>query len=597
MYRSQVLICGGTGCTSSGSVKIAKRLQEEIDKNGLTDEVMVVRTGCFGLCALGPIMIVYPEGTFYSMVKEEDIAEIVSEHLLKGRIVTRLVYDETVAENEIKSLKETDFYKKQHRIALRNCGVINPECIDEYIGRNGYEALGKVLKTMTPDDVIQVILDSGLRGRGGGGFPTGKKWQLARNLVKDADQKYVCCNADEGDPGAFMDRSVLEGDPHVVIEAMAIAGYAIGATQGYIYIRAEYPIAVQRLQIAIDQAREYGLLGKNIFDSGFDFDLDIRLGAGAFVCGEETALMTSIEGNRGEPRPRPPFPAESGLFKKPTVLNNVETYANIPQIILNGADWFASMGTEKSKGTKVFALGGKIHNTGLVEVPMGTTLREVIYEIGGGIPNGKAFKAAQTGGPSGGCIPAEHLDIPIDYDNLIAIGSMMGSGGLIVMDEDNCMVDIAKFFLQFTVDESCGKCTPCRIGTKRLYEMLEKITSGNATMEDLDKMEKLCYYIKNNSLCGLGQTAPNPVLSTLRYFKDEYIAHVKDKKCPAGVCQDLLPYKIIDLRCKGCTACARGCPVGAISGTVKQPHSIDTTKCIKCGACMAKCKFGAIIKE
>jgi len=542
-------------------------------------------------------MIVYPEGTFYSMVKEEDIAEIVSEHLLKGRIVTRLVYDETVAENEIKSLKETDFYKKQHRIALRNCGVINPECIDEYIGRNGYEALGKVLKTMTPDDVIQVILDSGLRGRGGGGFPTGKKWQLARNLVKDADQKYVCCNADEGDPGAFMDRSVLEGDPHVVIEAMAIAGYAIGATQGYIYIRAEYPIAVQRLQIAIDQAREYGLLGKNIFDSGFDFDLDIRLGAGAFVCGEETALMTSIEGNRGEPRPRPPFPAESGLFKKPTVLNNVETYANIPQIILNGADWFASMGTEKSKGTKVFALGGKIHNTGLVEVPMGTTLREVIYEIGGGIPNGKAFKAAQTGGPSGGCIPAEHLDIPIDYDNLIAIGSMMGSGGLIVMDEDNCMVDIAKFFLQFTVDESCGKCTPCRIGTKRLYEMLEKITSGNATMEDLDKMEKLCYYIKNNSLCGLGQTAPNPVLSTLRYFKDEYIAHVKDKKCPAGVCQDLLTYKIIDLRCKGCTACARGCPVGAISGTVKQPHSIDTTKCIKCGACMAKCKFGAIIKE
>lgn len=597
MYRSQVLICGGTGCTSSGSVKIAKRLQEEIDKNGLTDEVMVVRTGCFGLCALGPIMIVYPEGTFYSMVKEEDIAEIVSEHLLKGRIVTRLAYDETVAENEIKSLKETDFYKKQHRIALRNCGVINPECIDEYIGRNGYEALGKVLKTMTPDDVIQVILDSGLRGRGGGGFPTGKKWQLARNLVKDADQKYVCCNADEGDPGAFMDRSVLEGDPHVVIEAMAIAGYAIGATQGYIYIRAEYPIAVQRLQIAIDQAREYGLLGKNIFDSGFDFDLDIRLGAGAFVCGEETALMTSIEGNRGEPRPRPPFPAESGLFKKPTVLNNVETYANIPQIILNGADWFASMGTEKSKGTKVFALGGKIHNTGLVEVPMGTTLREVIYEIGGGIPNGKAFKAAQTGGPSGGCIPAEHLDIPIDYDNLIAIGSMMGSGGLIVMDEDNCMVDIAKFFLQFTVDESCGKCTPCRIGTKRLYEMLEKITSGNATMEDLDKMEKLCYYIKNNSLCGLGQTAPNPVLSTLRYFKNEYIAHVKDKRCPAGVCQDLLTYKIIDLKCKGCTACARGCPVGAISGTVKQPHSIDTAKCIKCGACMAKCKFGAIIKE
>ena len=597
MYRSQVLICGGTGCTSSGSVKIAKRLQEEIDKNGLTDEVMVVRTGCFGLCALGPIMIVYPEGTFYSMVKEEDIAEIVSEHLLKGRIVTRLVYDETVAENEIKSLKETDFYKKQHRIALRNCGVINPECIDEYIGRNGYEALGKVLKTMTPDDVIQVILDSGLRGRGGGGFPTGKKWQLARNLVKDADQKYVCCNADEGDPGAFMDRSVLEGDPHVVIEAMAIAGYAIGATQGYIYIRAEYPIAVQRLQIAIDQAREYGLLGKNIFDSGFDFDLDIRLGAGAFVCGEETALMTSIEGNRGEPRPRPPFPAESGLFKKPTVLNNVETYANIPQIILNGADWFASMGTEKSKGTKVFALGGKIHNTGLVEVPMGTTLREIIEEIGGGIPGGKKFKAAQTGGPSGGCIPAEHFDIPIDYDNLVAIGSMMGSGGLIVMDEDDCMVDIAKFFLEFTVEESCGKCTPCRIGTKRMLEILEKITKGQATMADLDKLEELCYYIKANSACALGQTAPNPVLSTLQYFRDEYVAHIVDKTCPAGVCKALLNFYIDPKKCKGCTLCARNCPANAITGSVKNPHVIDGDKCIKCGACMEKCKFGAIYKK
>ena len=597
MYRSHVLVCGGTGCTSSGSAAIIAKLEEEIKKNGLEDEIEVVKTGCFGLCALGPIMIVYPEGAFYSMVKAEDIPEIVSEHLLKGRVVERLLYSETVTENGIKALNDTNFYKKQHRVALRNCGVISPENIEEYIAFDGYKALAKALTEMTPDEVIQTVLDSGLRGRGGGGFPTGKKWQLARNLVKDADQKYVCCNADEGDPGAFMDRSVLEGDPHVVIEAMAIAGYAIGASQGYIYVRAEYPIAVQRLQIAIKQAREYGLLGKNIFGTDFSFDLDIRLGAGAFVCGEETALMTSIEGNRGEPRPRPPFPAESGLFKKPTVLNNVETYANIPQIILTGADWFASMGTEKSKGTKVFALGGKIHNTGLVEIPMGTTLREVIYEIGGGIPNGKKFKAAQTGGPSGGCIPAEHLDIPIDYDNLIAIGSMMGSGGLIVMDEDNCMVDIAKFFLEFTVDESCGKCTPCRIGTKRLYEMLDKITSGNATLEDLDKMEKLCYYIKNNSLCGLGQTAPNPVLSILRYFKDEYIAHVTEKKCPAGVCQDLLTYKIIDIKCKGCTACARGCPVGAISGTVKQPHVIDTDKCIKCGACMAKCKFGAIIKE
>ncbi len=597
MYRSQVLVCGGTGCTSSGSPAIIERLHEEIKKNGLEDEVQVVKTGCFGLCALGPIMIVYPEGCFYSAVKEEDIPEIVSEHLLKGRIVEHLLYKETVTENGIKPLNDTNFYKKQHRVALRNCGVINPENIDEYIAVDGYQALGKVLNEMTPEQVIQTILDSGLRGRGGAGFPTGKKWQLARTIVQDGGQKYVCCNADEGDPGAFMDRSVLEGDPHVVIEAMAIAGYAIGATQGYIYVRAEYPIAVQRLRIAINQAREYGLLGKNIFGKGFDFDLDIRLGAGAFVCGEETALMTSIEGKRGEPRCRPPFPAEKGLFQRPTVLNNVETYANVPQIILKGADWFSSMGTEKSKGTKVFALGGKINNTGLVEIPMGTTLREIVYEIGGGIPGGKKFKAAQTGGPSGGCIPTEHLDIKIDYDNLIAIGSMMGSGGLIVMDEDNCMVDIAKFFLEFTVDESCGKCTPCRIGTKRLYEMLHKITSGNGTLEDLDKMEKLCYYIKNNSLCGLGQTAPNPVLSTLRYFKDEYMAHVVDKKCPAGVCTHLLQYKIIEDKCKGCTACARVCPAGAISGSVKEPHSIDPAKCIKCGACMSKCKFGAIIKE
>ncbi|MBD5081618.1 MAG: NADH-quinone oxidoreductase subunit NuoF [Ruminococcaceae bacterium] len=597
MYRSQVLVCGGTGCTSSGSPAIIDRLHEEIKKNGLEEEVEVVRTGCFGLCALGPIMIVYPEGCFYSAVKEEDIPEIVSEHLLKGRIVEHLLYKETVTENGIKPLNDTNFYKKQHRVALRNCGVINPENIDEYIALDGYQALAKVLNEMTPEQVIQTVLDSGLRGRGGAGFPTGKKWQLARTIVQDGGQKYVCCNADEGDPGAFMDRSVLEGDPHVVIEAMAIAGYAIGATQGYVYVRAEYPIAVKRLQIAIDQAREYGLLGKNIFGKGFDFDLGIRLGAGAFVCGEETALMTSIEGKRGEPRCRPPFPAEKGLFQRPTVLNNVETYANIPQIILKGADWFASMGTEKSKGTKVFALGGKINNTGLVEIPMGTTLREIVYEIGGGIPNGKKFKAAQTGGPSGGCIPTEHLDVKIDYDNLIAIGSMMGSGGLIVMDEDNCMVDIAKFFLEFTVDESCGKCTPCRIGTKRLYEMLHKITSGNGTLEDLDKMEKLCYYIKNNSLCGLGQTAPNPVLSTLRYFKDEYLAHVVDKKCPAGVCTHLLQYKIVEDKCKGCTACARACPAGAISGTVKEPHKIDPSKCIKCGACMSKCKFGAIIKE
>ena len=594
MYRSHVLICGGTGCTSSGSAAIEKALVSEIEKNGLKEEV---KTGCFGLCALGPIMIVYPEGTFYSMVKVEDIPEIVEEHLLKGRIVTRLVYQETVTDNGIKSLQDTAFYKKQHRVALRNCGVINPENIDEYIGEGGYQALAKVLTEMTPDDVIQTILDSGLRGRGGGGFPTGMKWKLARNIVKDADQKYVCCNADEGDPGAFMDRSVLEGDPHVVLEAMAIAGYAIGATQGYIYVRAEYPIAVERLEIAIKQAREYGLLGNNIFGTDFSFDIGLRLGAGAFVCGEETALMTSIEGNRGEPRPRPPFPAEKGLFQKPTILNNVETYANIPQIILNGADWFASMGTEKSKGTKVFALGGKIHNTGLVEVPMGTTLRTVIEEIGGGIPNGKKFKAAQTGGPSGGCIPAEHMDIPIDYDNLISIGSMMGSGGLIVMDEDNCMVDIAKFFLEFTVDESCGKCTPCRIGTKRMYEMLDKITRGQGTLEDIDKLEELCYYIKQNSLCGLGQTAPNPVLSTLRYFRDEYVAHVVDKKCPAGVCKHLLSFEIDPEKCKGCTLCSRVCPAGAISGAVKTPHVIDKDKCLKCGACIEKCKFGAISKK
>ena len=595
MYRSHVLVCGGTGCTSSGSQQILTALQTEIEKAGLKEEVAVVQTGCHGLCALGPIMLIYPEGTFYSMVNVDDIPEIVTEHLLKGRIVKRLLYNETVTDDGIKALNETDFYKKQHRIALRNCGVINPENIEEYIGTRGYEALGKVLTEMSPDQVIQVLLDSGLRGRGGGGFPTGLKWKLAKG--NDADQKYVCCNADEGDPGAFMDRSVLEGDPHVVLEAMAIAGYAIGATQGYIYVRAEYPIAVARLEIAINQAREYGLLGENIFGTGFSFDVGLRLGAGAFVCGEETALMTSIEGNRGEPRPRPPFPAQKGLFQKPTILNNVETYANIPQIILNGPEWFASMGTEKSKGTKVFALGGKIKNTGLVEIPMGTTLREVVEQIGGGIPNGKKFKAAQTGGPSGGCIPVEHFDIPIDYDNLISIGSMMGSGGLIVMDEDNCMVDIAKFFLEFTVDESCGKCTPCRIGTKRMLEILEKITKGNGTIEDLDKLEELCYYIKDNSLCGLGQTAPNPVLSTLRYFRDEYLAHVVDKKCPAGVCKSLLSYTIDADKCKGCTLCARTCPNGAIEGKVREPHVILQDKCIKCGACMEKCKFGAISKK
>ena len=598
MYRSHVLICGGTGCSASGSAKIHDAMEKEIAAAGLSEEVKVVQTGCFGLCALGPIMIVYPEGSFYSRVTVEDVPEIVSEHLVKGRVVKRLVYSETLIENsnEVRSLQETSFYKKQKRIALRNCGVIDPENIEEYIGRDGYKALGKVLTEMTPDEVIQTVIDSGLRGRGGGGFPTGLKWKFAsgnRGQVK----KYVCCNADEGDPGAFMDRSVLEGDPHAVLEAMAIAGYAIGADEGYIYVRAEYPIAIHRLQVAIKQAHEYGLLGNDIFGTGFNFDIQLRFGAGAFVCGEETALMTSIEGHRGEPRPRPPFPAVKGLFGQPTILNNVETYANICQIILNGPEWFASMGSEKSKGTKVFALGGKIKHTGLVEVPMGTTLREVVEEIGGGIPNGKKFKAAQTGGPSGGCIPASLIDTPIDYDNLIAIGSMMGSGGLIVMDEDTCMVDIARFFLDFTVDESCGKCTPCRVGTKRLLEILDKIIAGNGELSDLDELEELANYIKSASLCGLGQTAPNPVLSTLRRFRDEYVAHVVDKRCPAGVCKKLLRFVIDPEKCKGCTLCARKCPVGAISGAVKEPHKIDPAKCIKCGVCKDNCKFGAISKQ
>ncbi len=595
IYRAHVLVCGGTGCSSSGSATLIKRFEQKIAEAGLEKEVKVIRTGCFGLCEAGPVVIVYPDGTFYSRVKPENVDEIVSEHLLKGRKVEHLVYTDhaTHEQNANKTLEEINFYKHQKRIALRNCGVIDPENIDEYLAMDGYRALEKALTQMTREQVIDEILKSGLRGRGGGGFPTGLKWKFTYN--SKADQKYVACNADEGDPGAFMDRSILEGDPHSVIEAMAIAGYAIGASEGYIYVRAEYPIAVKRLQVAIKQAREYGLLGENIFETGFNFNLFIRLGAGAFVCGEETALMHSIEGKRGEPTTRPPFPAVKGLFEKPTMLNNVETYANVAQIILHGADWYNAMGTERSKGTKVFALGGKINNTGLVEVPMGTTLRTIIYDIGGGCPNGKKFKAVQTGGPSGGCLPESLLDTPVDYDNLIQAGSMMGSGGMIVMDEDNCMVDIARFYLDFIVDESCGKCTPCRVGTKRMLEILDRIVNGKGKEGDIEKLEELAKTIKATALCGLGQTAPNPVLSTLRFFRDEYEAHIKEKRCPAHHCQALLQYVITD-KCRGCTACARVCPAQAISGEVKKQHHIDPDKCLKCGACMEKCRFGAIIK-
>ena len=604
--KKRIIICAGTGCVANGSLAVKDAILEELERHGLNvnldlekeevrkDSHYVSKSGCQGFCQMGPLLRIEPDGILYTKVKASDAAEIVNETIIGGNVIERLLYQSPIDGKHYRGDHDIPFYKRQHRIVLANC-TIEPASISEYIAKQGYAAAKKAFTEMTPEDVCKVMEDSGLRGRGGGGFPTGRKWRLT--LASKNAVKYVICNGDEGDPGAFMDRSVLEGDPHCIIEAMAICGYATGASEGYIYVRAEYPIAVKRLEIAIGQAKEYGLLGKNIFDSGFDFDLHIRLGAGAFVCGEETALMTSIEGNRGEPRPRPPYPAVKGLFGKPTTENNVETFANVAQIILNGADWFASMGTERSKGTKVFALGGKIKNTGLVEIPMGTTLREIVEEIGGGIPGGKKFKAAQTGGPSGGCIPASLMDTPIDYDNLTAIGCMMGSGGLIVMDEDDCMVDIAKFFLNFTVDESCGKCTPCRVGTKRLLEMLEKITSGNATLRDLDKLEELCHYIKANSLCGLGQTAPNPVLATLKFFRDEYVAHVVDKKCPAGVCKALLSYEILEDRCRGCTACARKCPVGAISGNVKEPHVINKSLCVKCGVCMQTCKFGAIVKR
>jgi NADH:ubiquinone oxidoreductase subunit F (NADH-binding)/(2Fe-2S) ferredoxin len=598
LYRAHVLVCSGTGCTASQSPLIIEKMEQEIAALGLAKEVKVVKTGCFGLCAEGPIMVVYPEGVMYYRVSVDDVAEIVSEHLLKGRYVQRLMTIKTsLPLEQAKNVQESDFFKKQLRVALRNCGTINPESIEEYIAQDGYQALGKILtEKIPPTDVINEVKKSGLRGRGGGGFPTGLKWEFAAR--QQSDQKYVCCNADEGDPGAFMDRSVLEGDPHSIVEAMAIAGYAIGASQGYAYVRAEYPIAVKRLQLAINQARDFGLLGKNIFSSGFDFDIEIRLGAGAFVCGEETALMRSIEGKRGNPTPRPPFPAVKGLFGKPTILNNVETFANIPIIFLRGAEWFASMGTEKSKGTKVFALGGKVNNVGLVEIPMGTTVREIVFDIGGGIPGGKAFKAVQTGGPSGGCLPTSLIDVPIDYDNLVAAGSMMGSGGMIVMDETTCMVDIAKFFLEFTVDESCGKCAPCRIGTRRMLEILEKITSGKGVPEDVSELERLATAIKEGSLCALGQTAPNPVLSTLKHFRNEYDEHVIDHKCSCGVCKNLLTYYIITDMCRKCGLCAKRCPTGAITGVLgKEPYVIDSSKCIKCGACELACKFKAVAKK
>lgn len=589
--EKHILVCRGTGCTSSKSPEIIENFRKIIDEKGIQN-VRVIQTGCFGLCAKGPIVIIRPEDTFYAMVTPEDCREIIEKHIEKGEIVERLLCKD-VDNTMVNRLDELNFYKKQKRIALKNCGIIDPEQIDEYIAFDGYKALEQVLTSMSQDDVINEITESGLRGRGGAGFPTGKKWLFTKQA--EGDQKYVVCNADEGDPGAFMDRSILEGDPHSVLEAMEIAGYSVGADKGYIYVRAEYPIAVQRLRVAIDQAREYGLLGKNIFGTDFSFDIEIRLGAGAFVCGEETALLESIEGRRGQPRVKPPYPANSGLWGKPTLINNVETYANITRIILNGAKWYASIGTEKSKGTKVFALGGNVNNIGLVEVPMGTTLREIVFDIGGGIPNGREFKAAQTGGPSGGCIPKEHLDTPIDYESLSSIGSMMGSGGLIVMDDSKCMVNIAKFYLDFTVSESCGKCTPCRIGTKRMLEILDRMCEGKADEDDLYKLEKLALNIKKSAICGLGQTAPNPVLSTLKYFRDEYMEHIKYKKCRAGQCKALANIEIDPEKCKGCGICKRNCPVNAITGEPRQPHKIDPDVCIKCGTCVDKCPFKAIM--